>query len=42
MIGLIFATLAGCIVFALVPRAIGAALAGLAVHLLGVRRGPPP
>lgn len=41
MIGLIFATLAGCIIFALAPRAIGAVLAWLAVRLLGVRRGPP-
>jgi hypothetical protein len=41
MIGFFFATLAACVAFALVPRVIGAALAWLAVHLLGVRRGPP-
>jgi hypothetical protein len=41
MIGFFFATLAFCAGFAIIPRAIGAALAWLAVHLLGVRLGPP-
>lgn len=41
MIGFIFTVLGLCMIFATFPRAIGAALAWLAVHLLGVRRGPP-